>query len=323
METDTQLSPVCGTIQTVMGSIPAMELNHVLIHEHLLADVTPRGLFPPDTSRVEITLDNVWDARYHWCGHYGNQILDDQALMIAELKTLAADGCTCLVEQTSRGLKPDPQGLAAISRESGVSVVAGTGFYTAEFAGKDLANLNRRQITDRLVADLRHGMGDTEIRAGFIGEMGLSTPPHHDEIKALEAACRAQARTGAGMCIHPPRDPDAPLDIVKMVSRPAAAWWKKPLSPTWNGPSPPSGTIWIWPGQTVFSSWTFSDWSRGSIRFPPSTCPTMPAAWQSFVPSSKGAPGADTHHLRIFAIYPACGDTGARATATSSATWCQ
>ncbi len=34
---------------------------------------------------------------------------------------------------------------------------------------------------------LHKGMAGTDIRAGFIGEMGLSTPPHPYEIKALKA----------------------------------------------------------------------------------------------------------------------------------------
>jgi phosphotriesterase-related protein len=166
---------------------------------------------------VEITLENVWDIRYQWCGHYGNQILDDPELMTAELKSLKKDGGNCLVEQTSRGLKPDPERLAKISRDSNVSVVAGTGFYTIEFAGGPLAALSQKQIGRHLFTDLRRGMGNTDIRAGFIGEMGLSTPPHPDEIKALKAAARTQNQTGVGVCIHPPRDPEAPCRMVALI----------------------------------------------------------------------------------------------------------
>ena len=60
-------------------------------------------------------------------------------------------------------------------------------------------------------------MGNSGIRAGFIGEMGLSTPPHPDEIKALKTAARTQNQTGAGVCIHPPRDPEAPRRMVVLI----------------------------------------------------------------------------------------------------------
>jgi phosphotriesterase-related protein len=214
---DEQTRHADGDIQTVLGPIPAGELGPFLIHEHLLADLTPKGAFPPSTPRVEITLENVWDIRYQWCGHYGNQILDDPELMTAELKNLKKDGGTCLVEQTSRGLKPDPQGLAKISRESKVSVVAGTGFYTVEFTGKLLAALSQKEIGKRLFSDLRRGMNNSDIRAGFIGEMGLSTPPHPHEIKALKAAAQTQNETGVGICVHPARDPDAPRRMVALI----------------------------------------------------------------------------------------------------------
>jgi phosphotriesterase-related protein len=214
---DRKTSRVEGDIQTVLGPIPARELGPFLVHEHLLSDLTPKGAFPPNAPRVEITLENVWDIRYQWCGHYGNQILDDPELMTAELKNLKKDGGNCLVEQTSRGLKPDPARLAKISRESNVSIVAGTGFYTVEFAGGPLAALSQKEIGRRLITDLRQGMGNTDIRAGFIGEMGLSTPPHPDEIKALKAAARTQNKTGAGVCMHPPRNPEAPCRMVALI----------------------------------------------------------------------------------------------------------
>jgi len=206
-----------GYIQTFLGPVPARDLGPFLAHEHLLADVTPKDAFPPDTPRVEVTLENIWDIRYQWCGHYGNQILDDPELMTAELIKLKEDGGNCLVEQTARGLKPDPVGLAKISRESNVAIVAGSGFYTVEFAGKLLAALSQKQISRRLFTDLRQGMGDTDIRAGFIGEMGLSTPPHPNEIKALKAAAQTQNQTDAGICIHPPRDPGASRQMVALI----------------------------------------------------------------------------------------------------------
>jgi len=42
---DEQISHADGDIQTVLGPIPAGELGPFLIHEHLLADLTPKGAF--------------------------------------------------------------------------------------------------------------------------------------------------------------------------------------------------------------------------------------------------------------------------------------
>jgi len=40
---DEQISHADGDIQTVLGPIPAGELDPFLIHQHLLADLTPKG----------------------------------------------------------------------------------------------------------------------------------------------------------------------------------------------------------------------------------------------------------------------------------------
>lgn len=208
-----------GFIQTVLGPQQANAGGAFLVHEHLLGDVTPPGAFPPGTPQVEINLENVWDVRYQWCGHYGNQILNDVELLTNEMKILKKDGGCCVVEQTSRGLRPDPEGLAQISRDSGIWIVAGTGFYTAEFAGRELAALDQQDISFRIYSDLKHGIDDTFIRAGFIGEIGLSTPPHPDEIKALKGAADAQGKTGAGMCIHPPRDAKLLPQLLEIISK--------------------------------------------------------------------------------------------------------
>ena len=206
-----------GYIQTVSGPVQTLKTGPFLVHEHLLSDLSPIGVFPPDTPRVQITLKNIWDIRYRWCGHYGNQILDDIELLTAEVKLFKDDGGNCIVEQTSRGLKPDPQGLLQISTDSNVLIVAGTGFYTSEFVGNDLTRLTKNEISALLYSDLCNGFEDTNIRAGFIGEMGLSSPPHPDEVKALKAAAYTQGETGAGMCIHPPRDFGVLTQLIDLI----------------------------------------------------------------------------------------------------------
>ena len=144
-------------IQTVLGPVPARRIGPTLIHEHLLADITPTNLFPPDEERIEITLQNVWDIRYQWCAHYGNQILDDKSVIIGELLAFLSDGGSCIVEQTSRGLKPDPRGLAELSMKSGVHIVAGTGFYTFEYNKEQMTGLSFDDMCEMLTNDLRSG----------------------------------------------------------------------------------------------------------------------------------------------------------------------
>ncbi len=85
---------------------------------------------------MEITLENVHEVRFFWTRHYGNHILDDPDLMVDELADYRAAGGGTIVDLTIRGIRPDPAGLAAVSRASLVNVVAGTGYYIAEFCAQ-------------------------------------------------------------------------------------------------------------------------------------------------------------------------------------------
>jgi phosphotriesterase-related protein len=57
-------------------------------------------------------------------------------------------------------------------------------------------------IADEIVNDLTIGVGDTGIRAGLIGEIGTSYKIRATEKKVLQAAARAQQRTGAPISVH-------------------------------------------------------------------------------------------------------------------------
>src|SRR5262249_17051798 len=63
-----------------------------------------------------------------------------------------------------------------------------------------------RELADLLVRELDEGVGDTGIRAGFIGEIG--TGRHHvkpAEERVFRAAALAQARTGVAITTHTTR----------------------------------------------------------------------------------------------------------------------
>ena len=51
--------------------------------------------------------------------------------------------------------------------------------------------------------DVREGIGDTDVRAGIIGELGVSGEIHDEEEKVLRAGARAALETGASVTVHP------------------------------------------------------------------------------------------------------------------------
>lgn len=192
-----------GVIRTVTGDMAPGSLGRTLAHEHLLCDITPPELAAHRLPDVPITLENVFEIRHHWCRHPGNNRLDSVELAVAELEHFRAAGGSAVVELTVHGIAPDPSGLRTISERSGIAVIAGCGWYTAEFAGALLASKTPAQMERELTAAMDHGLNSGGVRAGIIGEIGCSWPLHELERHALVAAARAQASTGAAISIHP------------------------------------------------------------------------------------------------------------------------
>jgi phosphotriesterase-related protein len=206
-----------GVIRTVSGDIPPHALGRTLMHEHLLCDITPPELAAQGLPEVEITLENVFEIRHHWCRHPGNNRLDSIDVAVAEVARFRAAGGSALVELTVQGIAPDLLGLRIISERTGVAVIAGCGWYTVDFAGPMLAAKTPAEMERELIEAVEQGTDGTGVRAGIIGEIGCSWPLHALERKALIAAARAQAATGAAISIHPGRDPAAPHEILDVL----------------------------------------------------------------------------------------------------------
>ncbi|MBO1080090.1 phosphotriesterase family protein [Roseomonas haemaphysalidis] len=202
-----------GQVTTVLGAVPPGALGLVLMHEHLLCDLSPpasRAAPPPE---AEITLDNAFDIHWRPGAYAGNHRLHDVALATREAARFAAAGGGTIVEVTTAGLCPDPAGLAAISRDSGVHVVMGAGLYTAAYQDAEALARSREAMAHSMIRQLTQG----PIRCGIIGEIGCSWPLHPAEQRALQAAADAQRATGAAITVHPGRHPAAPHEILDIL----------------------------------------------------------------------------------------------------------
>ncbi|WP_458097869.1 phosphotriesterase family protein [Roseomonas sp. WA12] len=206
-----------GQVMTVLGPIRPEALGMTLIHEHLLCDLTApaaRGLGTPE---VEITLANVFEVNYRPGAYPGNHHLQDAVVAAQEARLFAEAGGGTIVEVTTGGLLPDPEGLAGIARQSGVNIIMGAGFYTAAYLDADTQALSREAMAEIIIAQLREGTWGSRIRCGIIGEIGCSWPLVPVERRALQAAADAQRRTGAAITVHPGRHPAAPHEILDVL----------------------------------------------------------------------------------------------------------
>ena len=165
-------------IQTVRDKIKKEELGICAAHEHLSIDLS-RIKNDPDT------------------------ILDDEAGMEFELEHFYRAGGRSMVELTNDGMGRDAERLKRLSEKSNVHIIACTGFYKDPFIPEFAQGWDRDQFAAHFIREIEHGIGDTGIFPGIIGEVGTS----HNEIKPVEneliiGAGIAALKTGLTVTTH-------------------------------------------------------------------------------------------------------------------------
>jgi phosphotriesterase-related protein len=95
--------------------------------------------------------------------------------------------------------------VARVSQESALPVVVPTGVYGRDnFAPPEHQKMTEDELTALFVKELREGIEDTGIKAGFIKIATGSAPMTALEEKFLRAAGRAASQTGAAIAGHTP-----------------------------------------------------------------------------------------------------------------------
>src|SRR5262249_41121345 len=217
-------SPMTGRAQTVLGPIAAEEMGITLPHEHLLIDFTlmfkePESERERELARQPVRLDNLGWVRRNFNSNLDNLRLTDESVARDELLLYRQAGGRTLVDPTNRGLSRDPLALARVARAPRLHILMGSGYYRAASHPPDMDARTVDGIAREIVADLTTGVGDTSVRAGFIGEIGTTWPWTANERKVVQAAVLAQRETGAPLMIHPGRHERLPLEILDVVRR--------------------------------------------------------------------------------------------------------
>jgi len=172
-----------ATVQTVRGPVDADQLGIILPHEHVFINLLRE--------------------------YRSDGLLDDADLMARELGRFAAVGGRTVVDCTTRELGRSPARLVAISSQTGIHIVMGCGHYRDPYI--DAHAVDRRdvdQLAAAIVAEVMHGVDDSGIRPGVIGEVGCNGP-HISAVeeRTLRAAARAQRTTGLTLTTHAARWP--------------------------------------------------------------------------------------------------------------------
>ena len=214
-----------GKAMTVLGAVEPDRLGFTLMHEHLYLDLRKNHPTDPDLSpderalwEADVDLSNLHLAR-RVLPLQDNYVLDNEDSAIAEVSHFGALGGQTVVDVTSRGLGRDPEALRRASTATGLNIVMGSGWYQKVFHPDDMDSRSVETLTDEIVHDVTVGVGDTGIRSGIIGEIGVNGDPITDnEARSVLAAARASLITGAAISFHSPplkSEKQSVLDIVE------------------------------------------------------------------------------------------------------------
>ncbi|MFI6051886.1 phosphotriesterase [Streptomyces violascens] len=159
---------------TVLGEVPAGRLGVVDAHDHLFI----RSPLLPGQE-----LDDVGDAA-------------------ARLAGFGALGGGTVVQWTPYGMGRRIAELSALSRESGVHIIAATGLHQAAHYSGELLDSVRARLAELFVGELTEGIGDTGVRAGLIKVAGGFHGLDEHATLTMRAAAEAHHRTGAPIAVH-------------------------------------------------------------------------------------------------------------------------
>jgi phosphotriesterase-related protein len=221
------ISKIAGKAQTVLGLIDGKDLGVTLPHEHLFIDGKSLFTEPKVASERALAYEPVdWHnlswLRYHPYENLDNMSLLDEQEAIDEAMLFKKAGGQTIVDATITGIGRDPKALARVSRLTDLNVIMGSGYYTANSLGAEVAAKTEEDIAEEIVRDITIGVCNTGIRSGLIGEIGCSWPLHDYERKTLKAAAKAQQKTGACISVHPGRNRKAPFDVVDILEQAGA-----------------------------------------------------------------------------------------------------
>jgi phosphotriesterase-related protein len=196
-------------VQTVLGEIDAKDMGITITHEHLLIDARKAWYEPKEATKIalaqkKVGIEILHELRQNPYINFDNCFMFDEDVAVNEAKQFQLLGGGTIVDATCPGIGRDPLALRRISKRTGLHVVMGCGYYLESRHPPHVKDASIDALADEIIHDVLEGADDTNIRAGYIGEIGVSKNFTPQEEKVLRASARAQAKTGVALSIHLP-----------------------------------------------------------------------------------------------------------------------
>ena len=167
-------------VRTVLGDIPASQLGVTYMHEHLIID-------SPIVSR-----------------DFPHIHLPSETEAIAEVNLCRSAGVQTLVDCMPTGSGRSALKLAAISKATGVNIVATAGLHTDRYylPTDELENMDAEDLAKVFIRDIQVGMEGTEFKAGQLKVVTSGHVIKDRDRRLFEAVAIAQQITGAPIISH-------------------------------------------------------------------------------------------------------------------------
>ncbi|MDY5147913.1 phosphotriesterase family protein [Actinotignum sp. GS-2025a] len=229
-----------GELQTVRGIIKAQDMGMTLPHEHLFNDLSsvvdePYYEFSKELVGKKVTPDLMYGLRQDPYCNADNMADKPAQDVILEVRKFAELGGQTIVDATGTvSIGRNPARLLKVAEATGLNVVMSAGPYLEKFEGERITARGVDAIAEEIDADINEGIpaidtapgsaaeksevGDPKIKAGMIGEIGVSPFFTEGEHASLLAGALAQTNNpSVALNIHIPgwqRRGDEVLDLV-------------------------------------------------------------------------------------------------------------
>ena len=167
-------------IRTVLGDIPADQLGVTYMHEHLIID---SPIVARDFSHIYLPAESEAIAEVNLCKSAGVQTMVD-----------------CMPTGSGRSAVK----LAAISKATGMNIIATAGLHTDRYylPTDELETMDAENLAQVFVKDIMIGMEGTEFRAGQLKVVTSGHVIKDRDRRLFEAVAIAHQITGAPIISH-------------------------------------------------------------------------------------------------------------------------
>lgn len=211
-------------IMTVLGPVNLQEVGITYTHEHLSMTFGAFRCEPPshipnaaEISQLPFDITRLGIMRQYPMSFSANLTLDKAAVK-KDVVSFKAAGGDCFVENSVTGLERDIEFVRNVSKDTGLKVVAGTGFYVDATQKGGTRHLTSEEMAQFITKEFTEGIDGTDIKAGVIGEVGCSWPLTNFERHSLEASAAVQQSHGKPVIIHPGREAKALFETMRVFT---------------------------------------------------------------------------------------------------------